>query len=114
VLHVGEELGVGRVIDRLETDYLRPERPIVLVQVVHELQLRGGGPDDEDLLGASELMRQRSEEPREIVRMLARLGRPLRMAMHVSMGRRQRLLVKAPEVDVEDSCFLVIEPDGGA
>ena len=114
MLRVGDELLVGRVIHRLDSDDARLELRIVLERVMDELELRRRRPDDEDAPGGAELLRDGLEEAVRVVRVVVDVLRhgPLGVAMKMVRRRVQRLLVEALGVDVEDARFAVVDPYG--
>ena len=72
--HVGDQLLVRRMIGRFDTDNSLFQRRQLLVQVSDEMKLGHRRPDDQNLLGAFQRVRDVVEESVFVVRVVVRPG----------------------------------------
>lgn len=111
---MGDQLTVGRVIGGLQTYDFRLERVLVLMDVFDQVELRGGGADDEDLgrivEGAANITKKMMGVvgvlPVAILVDLLALG----MAVNVTMRRFYRRLVEGFGQHMENARLVVIDP----
>lgn len=112
-LHVSHELGIRRVIDRLEPHDLGLERRVLLLEISQELELRRRGPQDEHLFRIEKPARDVMKESVQVIRMVVLSRRPLRVPTDVGVWSADRRFVERVGIDVENSRFVMIDPYRG-
>jgi len=111
---VGNQLGVGWMVHRLDTDDPRLERVLVLLHVPVEVQLRLRRTDDEDLAFARERAGDRLKIPVLVVGMIPDADVLfVRVTMDVPARRLNDGLVHLARLDLEDAGFFVSDPNDG-
>jgi hypothetical protein len=112
VPRIGCELTVGGMVHRFDSDDLRYERVIVLVNVLDEFELRGRRSDHENLVRS--LQRKRNVAIEVLaVGGVTLFGGDRRPAVQLPMGIAKRLFLEGLAIDLKDLGFLVIDPNGG-
>src|SRR5258708_2528467 len=101
------------MIDGLDSDDFALERPVVLVHVPEELELRSGRSNDENRIGLIEESCDLMEEPLRVIGALSDPFGAFRMLVDVVLGGLDRGFFDPIRVDVEYPGFLVVDPDGG-
>lgn len=110
--HICDELTVGGMVDGLDSYDLRREPVVVLVNVLDELELCRGGPDDEYFLGVLQSVCDVVIETLRVGGVTSFRGHG-RMPTHVARWGAHRRRVETLAIDMKYSCFLVINPNGG-
>ncbi len=109
---MGDQLTVGGVIDGLDAYDFGRQRVLVLVNVSDELELRSRRADNEDLHRTVERPGDFVEESLGVFGMrLCFLGAPWMLVMHIAMRSLDRGVIDVAWLDIEDSRFLVINPN---
>ena len=86
--HMGDQLSIGRMIDRLDADNPRLEAGLALLQVSQEQQLRHCGSGQQNVIGSPKSLRHLVEEAVLVIWMIVySRTRILRMAVDVVIGR---------------------------
>jgi hypothetical protein len=108
---VRDYLPIGGVVGALDAHHLRRQTSVMFLHVVHELSLRHGRTQDQDLVGARELVGDGGEESVLVIGVIARphLGRPL-VTVKVLRGGFQRLLVEGG-ADMKDPRLVLVQPN---
>jgi hypothetical protein len=84
---------------------------LVLVDILEELELRFAWPENQDLFGVRECTGDVVIKLLGVVRVLAGLAGPsVVLVVDVVEWSQHRHFVDGVWVDVEDVCFLVVEP----
>jgi hypothetical protein len=107
----GDELPVGRVVDRLDPNNLRFESMIVLVHVLDELELGFPRADYENLACALERLGDLVVEVLVICRVIPLGG--LGWVAADMLPRMNHLRFDCLGINMENPGFVVIDPDSG-
>lgn len=105
------ELTIGGMVDGLHADDARFELQVVRVHVLQEVQLGGGGTDDEDLVRPVEREGNLAKEPLRVIGVVLLRGVVVGVTPDVVARRVERRLVESIALDVEDARFVMVEPD---
>ena len=101
------------MIDGLDTDDSGLKRMLVLVNVSHQIQLCGRRPRNEHLFGAFERPGDLVEESLGVIGMLpGSFGSFWMFVVSIVKRSRNGDFIGSFKLDVEDSSFLVINPNG--
>ena len=100
------------MIDGLDAHDLGAPSVIVLLEISEKLELRGGGPDNQNLLCSLEFAGDFVEEPFVVLGMiLDALWASWMLVMKLVRGQHY-LLIDLVRADGEDSGLFVVEPNG--
>ena len=108
-----EQFAIGRMIHRLDADQSLAQPWIVRLDVLHQFGLGGGRPDDQPFVHVGD----RLDDAVEVLLGVVRMARPDVAGLGVYlMGRRvgfDTLFLHVFGVELEDSRFVVVDPDDG-
>jgi hypothetical protein len=108
---IRDELSIGWVVYRFDADDFWHQRVIVLLNVFEKLELRGGWPDDEDLITALQGVRYFVKESLVLLGVIFDAFRASGMLVDM-VGRENYVFVDLVWVNLEDVGFFVVDPDG--
>jgi len=107
----GDKLPAGWVVDTLDADHFGRHEGRVVLHVPRQLGLRRRGSNNQNGVDGVEFPRHLGEESTGVARMLPRFTTSFWMTMDVALRRQHRGFVARIRMNMEDTGFLVVDPD---